>query len=129
MVAILLVSFLYIEYRPNVSQSAASTAPLLAAPEVVQTSTAANANQLEAASLKTSSANSRWVRVSKNELDQVFADVTVRYFEPNSVLKRTNVKRSKVHYMSDDVTIRYFEPGEQVTRHATEPTRRNVSLK
>ena len=129
MVAIVLVSFLYIEYRPNVSQSAASTAPLLAVPEVVQTSPAANANLLEAASLKTSSANSRWVRVSKNELDQVFSDVTVRYFEPNSVLKRTNAKRSKVHYMSDDVTIRYFEPGEQVTRHATEPIRRDVSLK
>jgi GAF domain-containing protein len=129
MVGIVLVSFLYIEYRPNVSQGAASTTPLLAVPEVVQPSSAANASLLEAASLKTSSVNSRWVRVSKNELDQVFSDVTVRYFEPNSILKRTNAKRSKVHYMSDDVTIRYFEPGEQVPRHATEPIRRDVSLK
>ena len=107
----------------------ASTAPLLAVPEVVQPPSAANANLLEAASLKTSSANSRWVRVNKNEWDQVFSDVTVRYFEPNSILKRTNAKRSKVHYMSDDVTIRYFEPGEQVARHGTELIRRNASLK
>lgn len=129
MVAIVFGSFLYIQYRPNVSQGTASTTPLLAVPELVQNPSSENANSLVAVSLKASPVNSRWVRVNKNELDQVFSDVTVRYFEPNSVVKRTNAKRSKVHYMSDDVTIRYFEPGEQVTRHVSEPVRRDASLK
>jgi hypothetical protein len=129
MVAIVFGSFLYIQYRPNVSLGTASTTPLLAVPELVQNPSSENANSLVAVSLKASPVNSRWVRVNKNELDQVFSDVTVRYFEPNSVVKRTNAKRSKVHYMSDDVTIRYFEPGEQVTRHVSEPVRRDASLK
>jgi hypothetical protein len=53
-------------------------------------------------------AASRWVRVSKNELDYETDEVTVRYFNPAPAKRRTTADGAQVKYIGDDVTVRYF---------------------
>jgi hypothetical protein len=52
----------------------------------------------------------RRVRVSKNEVDYIGEDVTVRLFTYQPPPQRRPAGNSRIQYIGDDVTVRYFTP-------------------
>ena len=54
------------------------------------------------------------VRVSKNEVDYVGEDVTVRLFTYTRAPRRKSIEDGRVKYLGDDVTVRYFPPNPAI---------------
>jgi hypothetical protein len=47
--------------------------------------------------------------VSDDEIDYIKDDVTVRYFTPQTPVRKVRAGNSEVAYIGDDVTVRYFK--------------------
>jgi hypothetical protein len=64
---------------------------------------------VETEPVKPSSLAFRRVRVGRNEVDYVAADVTIRHFVTKSASPRTRAGYKQVN-IGNDVTVRYFPP-------------------
>lgn len=121
---VLLSLFAYLGIRSRASQGTASISSQVSVPVIDPSPSTVTVKPAVINTTKDLAEKPQWVRVGTREMDYVYSDVTVRYFEPAPRLNRSQASKNKVHYISDDVTVRYFDRGEESLRKPTEVVHR-----